>query len=105
MTRTIDEIMARVDRQGFRQALEKQQAELRGRLEALAASYTIEAANPYLKGETKAAALKPLESQIIALDWGITEIASRLEEADEALMNRAARRRVQKNGVKEGTPA
>jgi len=108
--------MARVDAKGFREALEKQQVELQGRLETLAAAYAIESANPYLrdveeecssckgKGRLPANinALAPIEEQLRTLDWGISEIGGRLAEADGVLMNPSVegRRQAKRNGVK-----
>jgi hypothetical protein len=104
---TVDEILERVDKEGFKRALTEQRSKISNELSTIAASYSLEKANPYLGDDEKKKLLKDLGERMKTYDWAIQEIDRRLAEADDSLLdlNRAARRRAKKNknGVKAGS--
>lgn len=90
MTKTLEEIIARVSPLTYRQSLEGKRSQFEKALSDAVASYSIEAANPILAeseedSETRANILERLERQIRTWDWAIDEVTRRLEDSDSVL--------------------
>jgi hypothetical protein len=100
--KSLDEIIAAVEPDAMRKALEQKLQAYQGALAESIATYEIEKANPLLKPDAKKAALVPLEGVIRKWAWAIGEIQDRLNSAQEVLHggNRAQRRR-DRNGKQE----
>lgn len=96
--KTLDDIRALIDPEGYVRALGEAKTTLEGRLPVLFVDYDMTASTPELTEEQRAPILAAQERNIRDLHWRIGEIDRRIEAAADGAMNRTDRRR--KNGRK-----
>ena len=95
----IDDIIAAIDPESMRVALQEKRGQLERILAVKAVEYSLEQQNTYVSSDGKQAGLLELKRQILMFKDAIDEVDSRLNGASEALhgkLPRSTRRRVKK---------
>lgn len=93
MKKSMDEIRALVDPEGWLRALRTAKEALESNLAIMFVDYDMAKASPEILAKTRAEVIARHESQIRDVEWRLGEIQRRIDAATEGATGRAARRR------------
>ncbi|KKL84805.1 hypothetical protein LCGC14_1961100 [marine sediment metagenome] len=98
--KSLEDIRALVDPEGWLRALREYKTALEGNLAAVFLDYDMTEASPEIDTKVRARALVAFETTIRDLDWRIEEIQRRIDAATDGATGRAARRQGKKQRPK-----
>ncbi len=91
--KSMEDIRALVDPEGWLRALREAKTSLEGNLALMFVDYDMANASPELDAKVRSRSLAAFESQIRDCEWRIGEIQRRIDAATDGATGRAAKRR------------
>ncbi|KKN01789.1 hypothetical protein LCGC14_1124230 [marine sediment metagenome] len=98
MKKSMQDIRALVDPEGWLRALREAKTSLEGNLALMFVDYDMTDASPELESKVRTALLARYEAQIRDCEWRLGEIQRRIDAATDGATGRAAKRAKKREG-------